>query len=134
MKFFRPLLLAFATLAAGSLLSLTGCASLDAPNTESLLSAAGFWTKTPTTPKQIAFFQSLEAYDLTRHTVNGHVLYAYADEANNVVYFGSQQDYQRYQKLALKQQVAEENLVSAEMNEDAELDWDSWGPWGSFWE
>jgi len=111
-----------------------GCASMEAPNTESLLSAAGFVTKTPATPKQQAFYSALPPFELQRETVKGHVTYAYADKTQGIVYFGNQRAYQRYQQLSLKQQVAEDDLAASEMEEDAALDWDSWGPWGGFWD
>jgi len=128
-----PLFLAIIALAGGAL-GLTGCASIEAPNTESLLSAAGFWTKTPVTPKQIAFYNSLSVFELQRHVVKGQVVYTFADKKNKVIYFGGEQAYQRYRQLALKQQIAEEKLTAAEMNEEASLDWSGWGPWGTFWD
>ena len=38
--------------------------------------------------------------------------------------------YQRYQQLAIKQQLAQEQVMAAEMNEDAAMNWGAWGP---FW-
>lgn len=122
-----PLLLAVIAFA-------TGCASMEAPNTEALLSASGFVTKTPSTPKQEAFYSALPPFDLQRKVVKGQTVYAYADKKNDVIYFGTQQAYQKYQQLSLKQQIAEENLMASEMDEDAALDWNSWGPWGAFWD
>ncbi len=116
-----------------AVVSFAGCASLQAPNTESLLSAAGFKTKTPSTPKQTAFYNGLSTFELQRHVVKGHVVYTYADKKNVVIYFGDEKAYQRYRALALKQQIAEEQVSAAEMNEDAALDWNGWGPWGTFW-
>ena len=116
-----------------SLIGLTGCASLEAPNTESLLSAAGFKTKTPTTPKQLAFYSSLSTFQLQRHTIKGKVIYTYADKKNQVIYFGNEKAYQRYRQLALKQEISENEIDAAEMNEDAALDWSSWGTWDGFW-
>src|ERR1700719_3159507 len=55
-----------------------GCASMDASNTESLLSAAGFRTRTPSTPKRQALYSQLAPYKLERRTKNGKVLYTYA--------------------------------------------------------
>jgi len=113
---------------------ITGCASLEAPNTESLLSAAGFKTKTPTTPRQIAFYNSLSVFELQRHVIKGHIVYTYADKKNVLIYFGDEKAYQRYKALALKQQIAEDQVSAAEMNEEASMDWGSWGPWGTFWD
>jgi hypothetical protein len=125
-----PLLLVL----AAAVLGFTGCASLEAPNTESLLSAAGFKTKTPSTPKQMAFYSNLSTFELERHVIKGQVVYTYADKKNQVIYFGDEAAYQRYRQLSLKQEIAEEQVAAAEMNEDSALDWDGWGPWGTFWD
>jgi hypothetical protein len=122
-----PLLAAIVTLGFG-------CASLEAPNTESLLTASGFVAKTPTTPKQIAFNQALPSYKLQRDTINGKTVYAYSDSEHDLVYLGNEQAYQRYKQLAIKQQIAEDDLDAAEMEQDAALDWSTWGPWSGFWD
>lgn len=123
---FSVLSLAFLVAAIG----FTGCASLEAPNTESLLSAAGFKTKTPSTPRQIAFYNNLATFKLQRHAIKGQVVYTYADKKNQLVYFGDEKAYQHYKRLALKQEIAEDQIDAAEMNQDTALDWDGWGPWG----
>jgi len=43
-----------------------GCASWDASSQESLLSAAGFKTRTPSTPKQEAMFARMAPYTVER--------------------------------------------------------------------
>jgi hypothetical protein len=53
-----------------------GCASLGASNAESLLSAACFRTRTPSTPKQRALYNQFTPYKLERRTKNGKVLKA----------------------------------------------------------
>lgn len=113
-------------------LVLAACASWNAANDESLLSAAGFKTKTPTTPKQQAFYNSLPAFALEREEVNGKPVYVYADKKNEVVYFGGEAEYQRYKALGLKQSIAEENLMAADMEQEDEFDWGVWGPWGDY--
>ena len=40
------------------------------------------------------------------------------------------QAYQRFQQLAIKQQLAQEQVMTAEMNQDAMMNWGLWGP---FW-
>jgi hypothetical protein len=117
-----------------ALVALAGCASWNASNTESLLSAAGFVPKTPSTAKQQAFFDALPPYAVQRDTINGKTIYVYADKSTSTAYFGTQQAYEKYQQLSLKQQVAEDELDAAEMEDDAALDWSSWGPWGGFWD
>ena len=114
-----------------------GCASYDAQNTESLLVAAGFRTRTPTTPTQVAMFNRITPYKLERRIRNGKVLYAYADKQQNVVYIGGENEYQQYKQLALQKSIAEDQLEAAQINEETTLYDNSWGPywgpWNTWW-
>jgi hypothetical protein len=114
-----------------------GCASYDAQNTESLLVAAGFRTRTPTTPAQEAMFNRMTPYKLERRIRNGKVLYAYADKQQNVVYVGGENEYQQYKQLALQKSIAEDQLEAAQINEETTLYDNSWGPywgpWNTWW-
>src|ERR1700730_2827177 len=100
---------------------LTGCASWDAQNKESLLTAAGFRTRTPSTANQVAMFNRMTPYKIERRVRNGKVLYAYADKQNNVVYLGGENEYQKYKQLALQQSIAQDQIEAAQINEDASL-------------
>ena len=112
-----------------------GCASMDASNTESLLSAAGFRTRTPSTPKQQALYSQLTPYKLERRTKNGKVLYTYADKQKGIVYIGGETEYQQYKRLALQQSIAQSQLEAAQINETASLGWGpDWGPWQPWWQ
>jgi hypothetical protein len=118
------------------LAAFAGCASYDAKNKESLLIAAGFKARTPSTAKQQAMFNSMTPYKLERRIRNGKVLYAYADKQNNVVYIGGENEYQQYKQLALKQSIAEDQLEAAQINEEASMYNDFgpyWGPWNIWW-
>lgn len=126
-----PLFLSISALFV-SVLAFAGCASMEAHQKESLLSAAGFHTVTPTTAKQVALFKSMEPYRVQRHVIKGNALYAYADKKANVVYLGDEKAYQRYKQLGLQQAIAEDQLMASEMNQDAALSWDSWGGWGMY--
>ena len=115
---------------------LVGCASWDAQNKESLLSAAGFRTRTPTTANQQAMFTRMTPYKVERRIRNGKVLYAYADKQNNVVYLGGENEYQKYRQLALQQSIAQDQIEAAQINEDASMYQDFgpyWGPWNTWW-
>jgi hypothetical protein len=115
---------------------LVGCASWNAQNKESLLSAAGFRTRTPTTPNQQAMFNRMTPYKVERRIRNGKVLYAYADKQNNVVYLGGENEYQKYRQLALQQSIAQDQIEAAQINEDASMYQDFgpyWGPWNIWW-
>jgi|SRR5215469_4540503 len=89
---------------------LYGCASLTTQNTESLLSAAGFGAHTPSTPKQIALFNRMVPYRIERRVRATGVYYTYADKNNNLVYIGSESEYQRYKQLAQQQSIAQQQI------------------------
>jgi len=114
---------------------LSGCASYDAQNKESLLIAAGFRARTPSTAKQQVMFNRMVPYKLERRIRNGKVLYAYADKQQNIVYIGGETEYQQYKQLALQKSIAEDQLEAAQINEDTSLyDWGPyWGPWNVWW-
>ncbi len=114
-------------LALGS--ALTGCASMEAHQKESLLSASGFKSRAPETAAQKAIFQSMKPYKMQRRTVGGKDLYAYADPKKNLVYVGTVTEYQAYKKLSVQQDVAEENELAA-VETDQAMDWDGWGAMG----
>lgn len=119
---------------ACSLLSLAGCASMNASNQESLLSAAGFRSRTPGTPKQLELYAAIPPYKVQRATVNGRVFYVYKDEKQGLAYIGGEREYQRYQQLAIQQSIAREYYVAAEMNNASAWGWyGAWGPGPLFW-
>jgi hypothetical protein len=121
-------------LLAVALAAFEGCVSLAASGTESLLSAAGFRTRTPSTPKQQALYSQLAPYKLERREKNGKVLYTYADKQKGIVYIGGEAEYQQYKRLALQQSIAQNQLEAAEINETASLNWGpDWGPWQVWW-
>src|SRR5258708_39819090 len=121
-----------------------GCASLGASNKESLLSAAGFRTRTPSTPKRQALYSQLPPYKLERRTKNGKVLYTYADKQKAIVYVGGETEYQQYKRLAVERSPQQNDpedprdddgftksqLNAAEINETPSLNWEpDWGSW-----
>lgn len=114
-------------------LGLVGCASTKARNTESLLSAAGFHTLTPSTPKQQSCYAALPPYQVQRRENNGKIVYAYADKKAGLLYVGGEKEYQQFMALAQQQKIANEQLQAAQMNENASMDWDGWGPGGFWW-
>jgi hypothetical protein len=111
-----------------------GCAAMrreEAQKTESILSAAGFQMKPADTPDRIAHLSTMTPRKIVPHTKDGKLFYVYADSKGcNCLFVGDEQAYQRYQQLALKQQLAQEQLMAAQMNEDAAMNWGLWGP---FW-
>jgi hypothetical protein len=96
---------------------------MDAPNQVSLLSAAGFVSRTPETAKQRELYTAAPPYKVQRASMNGRVFYAYKDEKGGVAWVGDEAAYQRYQQLAIKQQIARDNYAAAEMSREASFGW-----------
>jgi hypothetical protein len=121
--------------AAAAALFVAGCAEMGSANTTNLLTAAGFRARTPQTPKQQELYAGLPPYQVQRATVPGKgVFYVYKDEKAGIAYVGREQEYQRYQQLAIQQQIAQERYMAAEMQADAAWRWyGGWGPRGIWW-
>ena len=103
---------------------LAGCASMGSGNTTSLLTAAGFRARTPQTPKQQQIYAALPPYQVQRATVPGKgVFYVYKDQNAGLAYVGREAEYQCYQQLAIQQQIAQNQIMAAEMEQQAALDW-----------
>jgi hypothetical protein len=109
-----------------SVVALAACQAIEneeAQDTEQLLAAAGFHMKEAATPDQLANLQAMTQRQIVIHHQDGRLRYVYADaEDCKCVYVGNERNYDRYQRLSLKEEIAEENM-------DASLDWDMWGPW-----
>jgi len=119
---------------AAATLVVAGCAGMGSGNTTSLLSAAGLRARTPQTPKQQQMYAALPPYKVERATVKGHVFYVYKDEKAGVAYVGREQEYQRYQQLAIQQQVAQDYYTAVAMDRAAAFGWyGAWGPRAFWW-
>ena len=115
--------------AAGAALFVAGCAEMGASNTTSLLSAAGFKVRTPQTPKQQQLYAALPPYKVERATVKGKTFYVFKDEQAGVAYVGHEPEYQRYQQLAIQQQIAQDYYMAATMPPMYAGGWyGAWGP------
>jgi hypothetical protein len=115
-----------AVLITGLALSLASCQAIenaDAEDTEQVLAAAGFNMKEATTPEQLANLQKMTQRKIVIQQQEGQPRYVYADaEGCKCVYVGGEKNYDQYQKLSLKEEIAQENL-------DASMDWGMWGAW-----
>jgi hypothetical protein len=121
-------------IAAAVALVIGGCAEMGSGNTTSLLSAAGFHARTPQTPKQQELYAALPPYKVERATLKGHVFYVYKDEKAGIAYVGREQEYQRYQQLAVQQQIAQDYYTAVAMDRAAALSWyGAWGPRAFWW-
>jgi hypothetical protein len=105
-----------------------GCANT--PQTENMLSAAGFTTKPATTAQQQQHLKTLVPNKVTLVQRKGKTYYVYADPAHNQIYVGNQAQYQRYQQLRQANNLAQENLEAAELNQQTAMGWGVWEPWG----
>src|SRR5215831_14331103 len=119
--------------AAAAALFVAGCAEMESANTTSLLTAAGFRARTPQTPKQQQIYAALPPYKVERATVPGKgVFYVYKDEQAGLAYVGREPQYQRYQQLAIQQQIAQDYYMAATMPPMYARGWyGAWGP--SIW-
>jgi hypothetical protein len=91
----------------------SGCAGTQVQNKESLLSAAGFHTRTPSTQEQWAMYDQMTPYKLERNTLKGKALYTYADKQKGIIYIGGDNSYQRYKQLATQQAIAQKEIEAS---------------------
>src|SRR6266567_9091614 len=130
MRPLRPIFLYSIGVACTALL--LGCATTQTStqNRESMLVASGFKVITPKTAAQQQKLQALPPGKVTMIQKNGKTYYVFPDPANNRAYIGRPKEYQAYQQLRATNKLATENLESAEMYQDAEMQWSLWGGWG----
>jgi len=117
-------------------IAIAGCATSSQTSTqskESMLVAAGFKTITPKTAAQKQKLQNLPPGKVTMVQKKGKTYYIFPDPAQNQAYVGGPKEYQEYQQLRAEKKLANENLETAEMYQDAEMNWGGWGGWGAGW-
>jgi len=118
-------------------LALAGCKTIErdeAIHTERLLAASGFQMKLADTPSRMNQLASLPKRQLIPTKEGGELRYVYADELGcKCIYVGSEKAYQRYEKLAIKEQIATQEEEAALDMETTSFDWGAWGPWYSPW-
>ncbi len=126
----------FKMIVATALLALTvGCATTQTStqSKESMLVAAGFKTITPKTAAQQQKLQKLPPGKIAMIKKAGKTYYVFPDMAHNQAYVGGPKQYQEYQQLRTEKKLAQENLETAEMYQDEEMNWGAWGGWGAGW-
>ena len=113
----------------------TGCASTQTSmqSKESMLIASGFKVITPKTPAQQQKLQQLPPGKIAMVQKGKKTYYVLPDAAHNQAYVGGPAEYQAYQQQRATNKLAEENLETAEMYQDAEMNWGAWGGWGAGW-
>ncbi len=111
---------------------LTGCAAIEKAErggTEQMLAAAGFNLVPADNPQRQAALAQLKPYVLSRQIRNGQPLYVYPDPQGNFAYIGNQAAYDKYQNLVVQQQISDQNMMAAQM-QDMGGPWGGWGYWG----
>jgi hypothetical protein len=113
--------------------ALPGCSAIErheAEQTEQLLSAAGFQMRAADTPAKLADLERLQQQKLVRHDRDGEVTYVYADATGcKCLYTGDRESYDQFEKLRVQENVAQQEMMAAEMNQEAAMNWEMWGPW-----
>ena len=111
---------------------LTACAAMkaeEATSKEQLLAAAGFKMQLADTPEKLAHLKTLTQKKIVVHEKDGINYYVYADATTcQCVYIGQDANYQKFQQLQAQKNIAEEQQMTAEMNENAAMNWGIWGP------
>jgi hypothetical protein len=114
-----------------------GCSAIrksEAQSEENLLAAAGFKAKPADTPEKLAQLKAMPALKMQMRTQDGKVAYTYADPYNcKCLYVGGPDQYVEYKRLAMKQQIAMDQVEAAEAEEDAAMDWGMWGGFGPWY-
>lgn len=126
----RHLTSPFAILAACLAISACTTPQQRTENRENLLAAAGFTVRPANTPERIASLRNLPPNKVVQRTRGDTVRYLYADPlVCACLYVGDQAAYGRYRQEVFQRRLADEQAMTAQMNQTA---WDD-GPWGPLW-
>ncbi len=116
-----------------ALLTLGACATQQqrVDQKEDSLAAAGFMVKPANTPERQAMLNKLPPHRFVQRVHGDAVTYVYADPlVCDCLYVGSQQAYAQYRQQKQRQQVADEQEMTAQMYSDPGWSWGAWGPGG----
>jgi len=129
-KLYLPVLL-------GLIIALGACAAMqnqEAMGVERTLAAAGFQIKFADTPEKMNHLTTMEQRALFPTQRDGKLYYMYADATTcKCLYVGTEKAYQRYQELAIQQQIAQNQSNAAAMYRMSAMNWGMWGPWGPWY-
>src|SRR6476469_6837783 len=125
----------FNTIGVIALLALTaGCSTTSSTqNKESMLVASGFKVITPKTAAQQQKLQQLPPGHVVMVNRQGRTYYVFPDAAHNQAYVGGPHEYQAYQQMRAANNIAQEQLETSQMDQDAAMNWGGWGGWGMGW-
>lgn len=129
---FKPL-----TIIAGlALLVLaSGCATTQTAQTTDLLTTAGFKLVNADTPQKQELLQSLPTGQLSLVTFKGKKFYVQPAATPNQAYVGTEKEFHAYEELRIARQMRNDQLLAAQMNQDAMMRWNAWSPsfYGGFY-
>jgi hypothetical protein len=112
---------------------LAGCAAIEsrqAARTEDMLAAAGFRMIPADKPERIQALNTMKPRAIATVVRSKKTYYVYPDPTNCAcLYVGQEPQYQAYKRLEIEKQMADEDMMAAEANRDAAMDWGIWGPW-----
>ena len=121
----------------GLIITFGACAAMknqEAMGVERTLAAAGFQMKFADTPEKMDHLRTMEQRTVFPTQKDGKLYYMYADATScKCLYVGTEKAYQRYQKLAIEQQIAQNQRNAAEMYQMSAMNWGMWGPWGPWY-
>ncbi|HYZ62846.1 MAG TPA: hypothetical protein VE650_10365 [Acetobacteraceae bacterium] len=112
---------------------LSACASQQqvVQQREDLLAAAGFTVRPANTPQRQTLLRTLPPNRFVQRVRGDQVVYLYADPlVCACLYVGDQAAYGRYRQEVFQRRLVSDQLLAAQMNQDAAWDW---GPWGPGW-
>ena len=113
----------------GLFISCAAMKAQDAEDKEQLLAAAGFKLQLADTPEKMAHLKTLTQQKIVTHEKDGKNYYVYADATTcQCLYIGQDDDYQRFQQLQIQKNIIQDQKMTAEMNENATMNWGIWGP------
>ena len=114
---------------------LVGCATTQTTiqNRESMLVASGFKVITPKTAAHQQKLQNLPPGKVTMIQKRGKTYYIFPDPAHNQAYVGGPKQYRAYQQLRAENKLSKEDLETAEMYQDSEMQWSLWGGGEGVW-
>ena len=131
----KQIRVSFQIISAIALLALTaGCATTQSTqNRESMLVASGFRVITPKTAAHQQKLQNLPPGKVTMIQKGKKTYYIFPDPAHNQAYVGGPKEYQAYQQLRAENKLSKQDLETAEMYQDSEMQWSLWGGGEGVW-
>jgi hypothetical protein len=98
---------------------------------EDNLAAAGFVVRPANTPERQDMLKRLPPHKFVQRVSGDTVHYIYADPlVCGCLYVGTQQAFAQYKLHEQQQNLADEQLMTAQTYSDPAWSWNAWGPWG----